>query len=106
MTQGHTRPRPADLTGWRKRNGISLSAIAAATKISVRYLEAIEHGKFNSLPGGAYGLGYIRQYAEAIHYDVDRLVERYRVAVSEPAPPPPPPDKLIRRVWRRIRSLR
>jgi len=69
----------------------------------VRYLEAIERGKFNSLPGGAYGIGYIRQYAEAIHYDADRLVESYRVAMS--GPPPPPPDKLIGRVWRRIRSL-
>jgi cytoskeletal protein RodZ len=97
--------RPVDLTGWRKRNGISLSAIAASTKISLRYLEAIERGKFHSLPGGAYGLGYIRQYAEAIHYDVDRLVERYRVEMSEPASPPIP-DKWTRRVWQRIRSLR
>jgi cytoskeletal protein RodZ len=101
MTQG--RGRPVDLTGWRKKKGVSLSEIAAATKISLRYLEAIEREKFRSLPGGAYGLGYIRQYAEAIHYDVDRLVERYRVATSEP--PPPPPDKWIRRLWSRIRQL-
>ena len=94
-----------DLTGWRKRKGISLPAIAAATKISVRYLEAIERGKFNSLPGGAYGVSYIRQYAQAIHFDAESLVERYRVATSEP-PPPPPPDKWTRRVWRRLRSPR
>jgi cytoskeletal protein RodZ len=104
MTSRKASARPVDLTGWRKKKGISLSAIAAATKISERYLDAIERGKFASLPGGAYGLGYIRQYAEAIHYDVDRLVERYRVAVSEP-PPPPPPDNWTRRVWQRIRSL-
>jgi len=100
--------RPVDLTGWRKRNGISLSAIAAATKISVRYLEAIERGKFRSLPGGAYGLSYIRQYAEAIHYDVDRLVEYYRVERPEESSTaaPQPPDTWIRRVWLRVRSLR
>lgn len=102
--RGPTPARSVDLTGWRKRNGISLSAIAAATKISERYLEAIERGKFASLPGGAYGLGYIRQYAQAIHYDADYLVERYRAAVSEPAPPPAP-DKWTRRMWQRIRSL-
>jgi cytoskeleton protein RodZ len=73
-----------DLVNWRKKKGISLSAIAAATKISERYLEAIEHGKFRSLPGGAYDVGYIRQYAQAIHYDPDRLIERYRAATSEP----------------------
>jgi len=93
-----------DLAGWRKKNGLSLSAIAASTKISVRYLEDIEHGKFGSLPGGAYGLGYIRQYAQAIHYDVDRLVERYRAATSEPAQPQAP-EKWTIRFWRRIRSL-
>ena len=107
MMPSQAPARPVDLTGWRKRNGISLAAIAAATKISVRYLEAIERGKFRHLPGGAYGLSYIRQYAQAIHYDVDRLVEYYRVARSEEpsAPAPEPPGTWIRRVWVRIRSL-
>jgi cytoskeletal protein RodZ len=101
--RGPNSTRPIDLSGWRKKKGISLSAIAAATKISERYLEAIEHGKFHSLPGGAYGLGYIRQYAQAIHYDVDRLEERYRAAVSEPQPQAP--EKWTLRLWRRIRLL-
>ncbi|HUB81120.1 MAG TPA: helix-turn-helix domain-containing protein [Bryobacteraceae bacterium] len=96
--------RMIDLAAWRQKAGISLSAIAEATKISERYLEDIEHGKFRSLPGGAYGLGYIRQYAQAIHYDVDRLVERYRAATCEPAPQPEP-EKWTIRVWRRIRWL-
>lgn len=102
--RGPTSTRPIDVSSWRKKNGISLSAISAATKISERYLEAIERGKFRSLPGGAYGLGYIRQYAEAIHYDVDYLVERYRAATSEPQAPKPP-DRWTLRVWRRIRSI-
>ena len=87
--RGPKSARPIDLTGWRNKKGISLSAIADATKISQRYLEAIERGKFRSLPGGAYGVGYIRQYAEAIHYDPDRLVEHYRAVTSEPKPPEP-----------------
>jgi len=99
-----TPARPVDLTGWRKKKGISLSAIASATKISERYLEAIECGQFRILPGGAYGVGYIRQYAQAIHYDADRLIERYRAAITEPSQPAPP-DKWTRRMWQRIRSL-
>ena len=101
-----SRPTPArsvDLTGWRKRNGVSLSAIAAATKISVRYLEAIERRKFNSLPGGAYGVNYVRQYAEAIHYDANMLVEQYREETSEPELRPV--DTWAQRVWRRVRSI-
>jgi cytoskeletal protein RodZ len=92
-----------DLIGWRKRNGVSLSAIAAATKISLRYLEAIERGKFNVLPGGAYGVNYVRQYAEAIHYDAGMLVEQYREETAEPELPPV--DTLMQRVWRRVCSL-
>jgi cytoskeletal protein RodZ len=95
--------RPVDLTGWRKRNGVSLSAIAAATKISVRYLEAIERGKYRSLPGGAYGVNYVRQYAEAIHYDADVLVEQYRESTAEPELRPV--DTWAQRVWRRVRSF-
>jgi len=92
-----------DLASWREEKGISLSAIAADTKISHHYLEAIERGKFRSLPGGVYGVAYVRQYAEAIHYDADRLVERYRAATCEPIPETP--EKWPFRVWRRVRSL-
>ena len=98
--RGPKSARPIDLTGWRNKNGISLSAIAAATKISERYLEAIEHGKFRSLPGGAYGVGYIRQYAQAIHYDPDRLIESYRAATSEPQPQEA--ESWTRRLLRRL----
>lgn len=98
--RGHKSARPVDLASWRKQNGISLSAIAADTKINERYLDDIEHGKFGSLPGGAYGLGYVRQYALAIHYDVERLVERYRAATSEPEPEIR--EKWTVRMWWRI----
>ena len=81
--------RPADLVGWRNRNRISLAAIAEKTKIGIRYLEAIECGKFRDLPGGTYDISYLRQYAQAIHFDADRLVELYRTStkkdVSTPA---------------------
>ncbi|MEI9976120.1 MAG: helix-turn-helix transcriptional regulator [Ignavibacteriota bacterium] len=103
MISGPAPTKPVDLTGWRKRNGISLSAIAEATKISVRYLEAIERGKYTSLPGGAYGVNYVRQYAEAIHFDAQLLVEQYRKKTAEPELRPV--DTWAQRVWRRVRSL-
>ena len=99
---------PSDLIGWRKRNGISLPAIAATTKISLRYLEAIEAGQFQRLPGGAYTISYLRQYAQAIHYDVNDLVESYRALLkSEAAAEPAPPhrDTWAGRVWDYLRAL-
>jgi cytoskeletal protein RodZ len=61
----------------RRNRGVSLEQISAATKISVRSLEAIEYGDFRKLPGGIYNTSYIRQYARAIDYDESTLLEFY-----------------------------
>jgi cytoskeletal protein RodZ len=61
----------------RKNRGISLAQIADSTKISVRSLEAIEHGDFHKLPGGIYSTSYIRQYARAIDYDESTILSYY-----------------------------
>lgn len=61
----------------RRNRGISLQQISDATKISVRCLEAIEHGDFRRLPGGIYTTSYIRQYARAIDYDEGAILAIY-----------------------------
>ena len=61
----------------RRNRGISLEQIAESTKISMRSLEAIEHGDFRKLPGGIYSTSYIRQYARAIEYDESALLAFY-----------------------------
>jgi cytoskeletal protein RodZ len=66
----------------RGNRGISLEQIAAATKISVRSLEAIERGDFRKLPGGIYNTSYIRQYARAIDYDESILLAYYATAMA------------------------
>ena len=65
------------LRAWRQRKGISLDAIAASTKLSVRQLEAIESGDFLKLPGGIYNISYIKQYARAIGFDETELLASY-----------------------------
>jgi cytoskeletal protein RodZ len=62
----------------RRNRGITLEQIAAATKISVRLLTAIEQGDFRKLPGGIYDTSYIRQYANAIDYDESAILAAYR----------------------------
>ena len=67
---------------WRIQRGISLAAIAASTKLSVRQLEAIEDGDFSRLPGGIYNTNYIKQYARAIEFDETDLIAFYQDACA------------------------
>ena len=62
----------------RKAKGVSLEQISALTKISVRWLQAIESSEFKKLPGGIYDMSYIRQYADAIGWDAAELLADYR----------------------------
>ncbi len=75
------------LTQHRLRARISLDDIIAVTKISRRFLEAIEAGDYRQLPGGIIGLNYVRQYAEVVGYDSEALVDHYRKKTGQcPAP--------------------
>ena len=76
----------------RRNRGISLQQIAEATKISLRCLEAIEHGDFRKLPGGIYNTSYIRQYARAIDYDESAILAVYHREMT-PVETPPAPAK-------------
>jgi len=62
----------------RRNRGITLEQISEATKIGVRSLAAIETGDFRVLPGGIYATSYIKQYARAIDYPEDDILDVYR----------------------------
>ena len=76
----------------RKLAGVSLDDIAANTKISVRFLKAIEAGEYEKLPGGIFTTSYLRQYAAAIGYDESALLEHYQQKTN----PPPAPQQAPR----------
>jgi cytoskeleton protein RodZ len=66
----------------RERKQISLVNISEATRISVKFLEAMEAGKFSILPQ-AYIRAFIREYARAIDLDQEELVRQYDAANEE-----------------------
>src|SRR5271154_6284629 len=74
-----------DLARSRKQEGISLEDIADQTKISLRFLQAIENEEFEKLPGGIFSTSYLRQYAAAIGYDEAELLAHYNRKVNAPA---------------------
>lgn len=85
-----------DLATIREAKGISLHQIAEATKIAVRYLQAIEESRFHQLPGGVFNTSYIRQYARAIDYDEWDLLACYDSTVRPAEPEPPPKRGLLK----------
>jgi len=62
----------------RESRGISLEAIAEATCISVRLLQALEREDFDHLPGGVYDISFIRQYAGHLGVEDEPLVRDYK----------------------------
>lgn len=94
-TSGRSSPaRHAGVPGNGQRNDVSLEEIAQKTKISVRFLKAIEEDDFGQLPGGIYAASYIRQYAELSGLDADELLDRYQTQMNpEPEPKPEPPKQ-------------
>lgn len=66
-----------NLAAARKRTGISLEEIAETTKISLRFLRAIEDEEFEKLPGGIFATSYLRQYAAATGFAEENLLARY-----------------------------
>jgi cytoskeletal protein RodZ len=71
-----------DLPALRQNKGITLRDIAETTKISVRFLKAIEEEDFDQLPGGIYNTNYIRQYAREIGCEEGKLLAYYRSVVE------------------------
>jgi len=61
----------------RELRGVSLEEIAAATRISTRFLEALENEQWDRLPGGAFNRGFVRSIARFLGIDEDGLVSEY-----------------------------
>src|SRR3989304_6123412 len=58
--------------------GQDLVAVAAQLRIRATYLDAIEKGRFEDLPGATYAIGFVRSYAEYLGLDGADLGRRVR----------------------------
>ena len=61
----------------RERQNLSIKDIEKGTSIRALYIEAIEKGEFDKLPGNAYTKGFIRNYANFLKLDADACVRQY-----------------------------
>ena len=58
--------------------GLTIDEIQDITKIRKRYLQAIEAGNFEELPGNFYVRAFIKSYAEAVALDPNELLRLYK----------------------------
>ncbi|MBC7226805.1 MAG: helix-turn-helix domain-containing protein [Thermoflexales bacterium] len=99
-------PEPAGpgfrLRAAREARGLSYQDVEAATRIRTRYLEALETGKYDVMPGGeAQVRGFLRRYAAFLNIPPEEIIalyerETHREAVIPapvPAPAPSPSPK-------------
>ncbi len=66
----------------RQAHNRELSDVANALRIRQVYLQAIEDGRFDDLPGPTYAAGFVRAYADYLGLELDEVMRRYRSATG------------------------
>jgi len=94
----------------REMRGVSRDEVCAATRISTRFLDALESEQWGVLPGGIFNRGFVRAVARFLGLDEDDLVAEYDLAFSEQqseiaAPLSPVPQHAARPRRRRFVSI-
>jgi cytoskeletal protein RodZ len=64
----------------REMRGVSLEEISVATKISIRFLQAIENEELSKLPGGIFTRSFVRTYARYLGLDEERVLADCQLA--------------------------
>ena len=76
-----------DIRRERELRRITLREVAESTKITLRYLEALEKNDFDQLPGGVFNRGFVRAYAEFIGVDPESMVTAYLLELQTGSSP-------------------
>ena len=62
----------------RESQSYTLDHIARDTRISKRYLQALEKEDFSVFPGETYLIGFLRNYTQYLGLDSDEFLTLYR----------------------------
>jgi cytoskeletal protein RodZ len=76
----------------REMRGVTLEEISASTKISVRFLKALEDEDLARVPGGIFTRSFVRAYAKYLGLDEEHVMAEYHLLV------PPTGDNDISRI--------
>ncbi len=62
----------------RELRDVSREQLAAATKVSVCHIQALEEGRFQKLPGAVFSRGFVRSISQHLGLDADRMAAAFR----------------------------
>jgi cytoskeletal protein RodZ len=70
----------------REMREVSIEELTKATRISARFVDALENEDWAKLPGGVFGHGFVRSIARYLGLDEEALLGEYDLARSEKLP--------------------
>ena len=90
----------------REEQRLTLEKVFEATRIRVQYLQALEEDDLSVMPSPVQARGYLRNYADYLGFDVDRILHDLREQNAQPSTgevigpadissPPPPETKAL-----------
>lgn len=81
------QPVGVQLATAREAQGLTISDVAAKTRIPARHLTAIEANEYSDLPAIPYSVGFVKSYAAMLNLDGAALSRQFRVEIGEPQQP-------------------
>ena len=77
------------IRSYRSDSGVEVADLSSRTRITVRYLQAIEAGRLAELPGPVFVKGFIRSICSELGRDPDPLIDLVdQIQVEEPVEEP------------------
>jgi cytoskeleton protein RodZ len=67
----------------RQQRKMTLDQLSLATRIKPQFIQALEEMRLEDLPSRAFVVGYVRACAEALGFDAQAAVERFKQEVPE-----------------------
>lgn len=70
----------------RETKGLTLVQVQDRIRINTKFLEAMENGRFESLPSPVHGRGFLRNYARFLELEPEPLLKRYEATLVDYRP--------------------
>lgn len=68
----------------RERQELTIQDVEKGTSIRAVYIEALEKGEYDKLPGEVYAKGFVKNYANFLNLNADELAKEFAAEITPP----------------------